>query len=229
VTSPSHDPALRLHLFCHALPDTWHQEAAILTAGLALRWLRDGFWPEADYGILADSAAAVEAAMEGLYFFPYLTGERTPYMDPGMRGAYIGLELRHTRPYLVRAAMEGVVFALRQGLDLMLHLKTPVERLVASGGGTRHPLWLQLQADIFNRSLAVYDTQEATARGAAMLGGVAGDVYQDIRHGLRLTVREPAQWVHPNPIRARRYEFAYREYIAWAQMLADRYRVGEIR
>lgn len=229
VAKAGHDPALRLHLFCHALPDIWHQEAAILTAGLALRWLRDGLWPQSDYASLADAAAEVEAAMEGLYFFPYLTGERTPYMDPGLRGAYIGLELRHSQPHLVRAAMEGVIFALRQGLDLMVHLGTPVARLVASGGATRHPLWLQLQADIFNRPLAVYHTQEATARGAALLAGVAGGVYQDVRHALRLAVHEPDQWVQPDPVRARRYEFAYRDYLSWSQILADRYRVEEIR
>jgi xylulokinase len=229
VARPRHDPALRMHLFCHALPDTWHQEAAILSAGLALRWLRDNICSGMDYGTLADAAAGVDAAMDGLYFFPYLNGERTPYMDPGLRAAYIGLELRHKQPHLVRAAMEGVVFAMRQGLDLMIQLDTPVKQLVASGGANRHPLWMQLQADIFNRPLAVYDFQEATARGAALLAGVASGMYQDVRHALRLTVREPAQWVEPNPVSARRYAFAYREFQSWSQILADRYRVGEIR
>ncbi len=81
LAEPVHDPDLRLHLFCHALPGVWHLELAILSAGLALRWLRDQVWPGSQYNELADAAAGVEAASEGLFFLPYLAGERTPHMD----------------------------------------------------------------------------------------------------------------------------------------------------
>ncbi len=213
LQTPRHDPDLRLHLFCHCLPDTWHQEAAILSAGLALRWLRDQVFPGQDYAALAGSAAGVEAGLDGLFFLPYLAGERTPYMDPTLQAAFLGLGLRHGQAHMVRAVMEGVVFALRQGLELMESLGTPVERLVASGGGTRHPLWLSLQADIFNRPIWVSNAEEATARGAAMLAGL----------GVGLPVDPPAEIAPPaalpNPERARRYAEAYEKYVRWANRL----------
>ena len=228
LLEPRHDASLRLHLFCHAAPYTWHHEAAILSAGLALRWLRDNLWPGADYASLADQAGEVEAAMESVFFLPFLTGERTPYMDPGLRASFIGLGLHHTQAHLVRAAMEGVVFALRQGLDLMESLGTPVERMVVSGGATRHPLWLQLQADIFNRPLFVFSAQEATGRGAALLAGVGAGVYTSLKEALAVGVSGPSQIIQPNSVRARRYATAYRDYVGWANIVADHYRVKEI-
>ncbi len=224
LREPRHDPELRLHLFCHCLPDTWHQEAAILSAGLALRWLRDQVFPGQGYAALADAAQAVEAGLEQLFFLPFLAGERTPYMQPGLRAGFLGLELQHTQAHMVRAVMEGVVFALRQGLELMQSLGTPVERLVASGGSTRHALWLQLQADIFNRPVFVSTAEEATARGAALLAGVAAGVYADGRDAIRQAVSPPRQAALPDPARAARYASAYPAYIRWANLIVEQYR-----
>ena len=223
LREPRHDPDLRLHLFCHCLPDTWHQEAAILSAGLALRWLRDQVFPGQGYAALADMAQAVEAGLDGLFFLPFLAGERTPYMQPNLRAGFIGLGLRHTQAHMTRAVMEGVVFALRQGLELMQTLGTPVERLVATGGATRHPLWLQLQADIFNRPVFVSSADEATARGAALLAGVAAGVYADARDAIRQAVGQPILAAQPDPARAGQVSAAYREYTEWANLLASRY------
>ena len=169
---PRPDPELRLHLFCHALPDLWHLEAAILTAGYSLRWLRDQVLPGADYTALADLASQAPPGSEGLFFLPYLAGERTPWMDPAARGTLIGLTLRHDRRHIVRALMEGVVLALRQALALILALAGQPECIITSGGATHHPLWLQLQADIFNLPVTVSPVQEATGRGAALLAGL---------------------------------------------------------
>ncbi len=224
LSAPRHDPQLRLHLFCHCLPDTWHQEAAILSAGLALRWLRNQVFHAQGYGALADAAQAVEAGLEGLFFLPFLAGERTPYMQPNLRAGFMGLELRHTQAHMTRAMMEGVVFALRQGLELMQSLGAPVERLLASGGATRHPLWLQLQADIFNRPVFVSQAEEATARGAALLAGIATGVYANGRDAIRQAVSEPRPATLPNPERVGRCAAAYREYTRRADLLSEWYR-----
>lgn len=226
---PRHDPELRAHLFCHALPGLWHHEAAILSAGLSLRWLRDSVWPGSDYAQLAGEAEGAQAAMDGLYFLPFLAGERTPYMDPGLQGAFIGLGLRHGRAQMARAVMEGVVFALRQCLDLMADLGAPVEQLVASGGATRHPLWLQLQADTFNRPLLVYEAPEATARGAALLAGIGAGVYSGADEALRRAGSAPVKVVSPSPKRARLLERAYQDWRGWADLVADHYRLAEVR
>jgi len=108
--------------------------------------------------------------------------------------------------------MEGVVFGLRQGLDLMIEMGTPLERILASGGATRHPLWLQLQADIFQRPVYASSTEEATARGAALLAGIGAKVYQDSWDAVKQTVQAIGNPVLPQPENANRYEDIYRTY-----------------
>ena len=212
VTAPVYDRLLRLNLYCHALPDRWHMQAAILSAGLSLRWLRDSVLTGMTYAGLADAAAEVPPGADGLFFLPCLAGERTPHMDPAARGAFVGLTLRHGKAHLARAVMEGVVLALRQGLELMLELGAPAERLVASGGATNHPLWIQLQADIFNRPIYRTRTVEAAACGAAMLAGAGLGVYTDVHDACRKAVRWQEEPVLPDPERAARYDEAYRTF-----------------
>jgi xylulokinase len=206
---PAYDPLLRLHLFCHALPERWHLMAAILSAGLSLRWLRDSVFAGQTYQTLADAAIGVAPGAEGLFFLPYLAGERTPHMDPEAKGGFYGLTLRHERGHLVRSVMEGVVFALRQGLELMLELGVPVERIVASGGGTQHPLWLQLQADIFNRPICQTQTVEAAAVGAALLAGVGAGVYASASSACRQAVRWREGEIRPIPQNVANYQESY--------------------
>jgi xylulokinase len=210
AATPIYDPELRLHLFCHALPNRWHLMAAILAAGLSMRWLRDNVLEGWSYTELADVAAKVPPGSERLFFLPYLAGERTPHMDPQATGAFLGLTLRHSRAHMTRAVMEGVVFALRQGLELMLpKVGFPVERIVASGGATAHPLWLQLQADIFNRPIYRTATIEAAAIGAALLAGVGAGVYPNALEACRQTVTWSDEIVDPVIENVARYEDAY--------------------
>jgi len=209
VNNPVYDPLLRLHLFCHVLPERWHLEAAILSAGLSLRWLRDSVFEGKSYQALADSAAKVPPGSEGLYFAPHLAGERTPYMDPQARASFVGLTLRHHRGHLARAVMEGVVFALRQGLEVMIDLGVPIERMVVSGGGTRHPLWLQLQADVFNCPLYQTQTGEAAAVGAALLAGVGVGAYPDALTACQRTVQWRDEVIEPQPKQVAVYDAAY--------------------
>jgi xylulokinase len=212
LLSPTYDPQLRLHLFCHAIPDRWHFLAATLSAGLSLKWLRDSILAGYSYQELADLAAAVPPGSEGLFFLPYLVGERTPHMDPRARAAFIGLSLRHQRAHLVRAVMEGAVFSLRQGLDLMLALDVPVESIVASGGASSHPLWLQLQADIFNRPIYQTTTVEAAALGAALLAGVATGLFPDAPATSRQLVQLRKEVVTPSEENVRLYQESYEKY-----------------
>ncbi len=205
IGRPAYDPQARLHCFCHVLPDMWHLESAILAAGLSLKWLRDNVIPGLTYQDLADVAATIPPGAEGLFFQPYLAGERTPHMDPHARGSFVGLTLRHGRAHMARAVMEGVVFGMRQGLSLMLDLGVTPERIIASGGATQHPLWLQLEADMFNRPLYQTTTVEAAAVGAALLAGVGVGVYADVADAVAQAVRYADAVVTPDPENAARY------------------------
>jgi xylulokinase len=210
---PSYDPGLRIHLFCHAIPDRWHLEAAILSAGLSLKWLRDNILEGYTYQQLADLASQIPANSEGLFFLPYLVGERTPHMDPHARGGFIGLTLRHNRSHLVRAVMEGVVFALKQGIALAESLGIAVDHIIASGGATHHPLWLQLQADIYNQSIYQTTTVEASAAGAAILAGVGVGIFTDVISACHNMVRIRNEITQPDPDMVAIYQKAYASFI----------------
>jgi xylulokinase len=200
------DPQLRIHTFCHALPDLWHWQAATLTAGASLRWLRDAvLGGQYSYQELADAAASVEPGAEGLLFQPYLAGERTPHMNPNLRGSFVGLTLRHTWKHMARAVMEGVIFSLRDGLELMRDLSANFDQAIASGGGTKHPLWLQLQADVFGVPVRTAQTPEAAAFGAALLAGVGAGVFEDVPQACARCVKWSEEVVEPRVEMTQRY------------------------
>src|SRR5205823_2325521 len=143
----------RLHVFCHALPNRWHLMAVTLSAGGSLRWLRDLLEPllpvsgDAAYDWLMARAAQAPVGADGLLFLPYLSGERTPYVDPTARGVFFGLHLGHRLDHLVRAVLEGVTFSLRQGLELTQQAGAVANLARGAGGGLQSPVWLEIMAD----------------------------------------------------------------------------------
>lgn len=171
--APLRDPAGQVHAFCHAVPGRWHLMTVMLSAAGSLRWFRDAFAPEEGFAALTDAAAGVAAATDGLFFLPYLTGERSPHPDPLARGAFVGLTVGHDLRHLTRAVLEGVAFGLRDGLDQMVAIGMPRPTQVrASGGGTASPLWRQILADVLDVELATVSTTEGAAFGAAVLAAV---------------------------------------------------------
>ena len=132
------DPQGRVHAFCHAVPGGWHAMGVMLSAAGSLQWLRDVAAPGEGFDVLVASAADWEPGAEGLVFLPYLAGERTPHFDPGARGSFTGLTLRHDRGALTRAVLEGVAYGLRDSLDLLRELGVEPERGRVSG--RRRPL-----------------------------------------------------------------------------------------
>jgi xylulokinase len=170
---PLFDPEGRLHAFCHAVPERWHVMGVILSAGGSLRWYRDALAPDRTFEELTEEAAEAPPGSDGLLFLPYLTGERTPHADPLARGAFVGLRVDQERAHLTRAVLEGVAFALRDCLGLMLDVGMPAPSQVrATGGGSRSPLWLRILSDVLGARVATTSTSEGAAQGAAMLATV---------------------------------------------------------
>jgi xylulokinase len=201
----------RLHIFNHAVPDTWYVLGAILSAGLSLRWLRDivGLSGEPDaYRTLSAEAAQVAPGADGLIFLPYLAGERTPHMDPHARGSFIGLGLHHGREHLARAVMEGVAFALRDALEIGLHLSGPVETIIAAGGGAESAVWRQIQADVFGVPLRQTKLVEQASVGAALLAGAGAGLYTDLHEACSHTVKY-GPVTEPDPARQKQYAALY--------------------
>lgn len=188
LTQPLIDSKLRIHTFCHAPQAKWYLLGAMLSAGMALRWLRAVLGKEqASYGELVQLASEVEPGSEGLVFLPYLVGERSPLMDPRAKAGFIGLALRHGPGHFVRALLEGVAFALRQIIDTMVGCGADLTRLVASGNGLGNAIWRQIVADVFNRPMCQGTGEQASERagvGAAMIAGIGAGVfngYQDVQ------------------------------------------------
>jgi xylulokinase len=208
---PIFDPLGRVHAFCHAVPGRWHLMSVMLSAAGSLRWFRDTIAPGVEFGDLAASAAEVPAGSAGLLFLPYLSGERSPYPDPLARGAFIGLTLGHDRRHLTRAVLEGVAFGLRDGLDLMVAagLPAPVQ-IRASGGGTASPLWRQILADVLDAEIAVVETTEGAAYGAALLAAVGAGWFADVKSATSACVVATAA-ARPGPD-APRYAELHRAY-----------------
>ncbi len=178
---PIFEPAGRVHAFCHAVPERWHLMSVMLSAAGSLRWFRDTLAPDVPFGDLVEAAADVPAGSDGLFFLPYLTGERSPHPDPLARAGFIGLTVRHDRHHLTRAVLEGVAFGLRDGLDLMIGAgMAPPREIRASGGGTGSPLWRQILADVLGAEIATVATIEGAAFGAAVLAAVGADWFADI-------------------------------------------------
>jgi xylulokinase len=175
--APVPDPKGRVHLYRAATGQPWYSMAAVQNVGLALEWVRRMIgvsWSEV-YG----EAFSVPPGAEGVTFLPYLTGERTPIFDPDARGLWSGMSLRHERGHLLRAALEGVAFALRQALESLEETGVRAPELLLGGGGTSHPLWRQLLADVLRRPLLVLPDANVSAIGAALLGGLAVGAYSD--------------------------------------------------
>lgn len=212
---PRTDAEGRLHTMCHAVPGAWHLMGCTLSAGAALRWFRDEFCAEerkaaaaggADpYALMAAAAEAVPAGSDGLLFLPYLAGERTPHADPNARGVFFGLTAAHTRAHLIRAVMEGVVFALRDTLELMKSLAVPVNSILAAGGGARSATWCRIQADIFQAPLTRTGHPDTTALGAAILGACAAGRFVDVPAACAAMAGGRGESFTPDPENARRY------------------------
>ncbi len=210
------DPRGRLHTFCHSVPLKYHLMAVTLAAGGAFRWLRDNLQAlisnsQLPYDQLTSLAASVPAGCEGLLFLPYLTGERTPHLDPLARGAFVGLTARHTTAHLIRAVMEGVVYSLRDGLDIMRDLDVPIRQIRATGGGGRSPLWRQMQADIYGAEVGTLAAEEGPAYGAALLAGVGAGLFADVDDAVERCVII-ADRTQPNDADQARYEKVYTIY-----------------
>jgi xylulokinase len=171
VVLATHEPdeARGLHRY-RAATDHWYRMAAMQNVGVALETVRGWLayeWQDAYRDAFAESAAA------GLTFLPYLTGERSPWLNPSARGGWLGLALGHTRGTMMRAAFEGVAFSLRAGLDAIRRSGADVTTLRLAGGGSVDARWRQLLADALDVELHAVDCPNAAGLGAAILGGLA--------------------------------------------------------
>jgi xylulokinase len=192
---PQYDAAGRLHTFCHAVNGKWHMMGVNLTSGGSLQWWVDSIFRSATgavdkkrYDVATREAGKISAGSDGLIFLPYLNGERTPHADPNARGSFVGMNLTHTRGHMTRSVMEGITFALRDSLDIIESLAVPVRQIRASGGGSKNPMWRQIQADVFGKKITTLKVEQGPAYGVALLAAVGDGAYKSIESACAATI-----------------------------------------
>ncbi|WP_146456491.1 xylulokinase [Rubripirellula tenax] len=193
---PQYDADGRLHTFCHAVNGKWHMMGVNLTSGGSLQWWVDsvirGLTGVADakrYEAATAEAAKVAAGSDGVLFLPYLNGERTPHADPNARGSFVGMNLTHTRGHMTRAVMEGITFALRDSLEIITSMGVPVKQVRASGGGSKNPMWRQMQSDVFGKKVTTLVVEQGPAFGVALLAAVGDGAYKSIEQACSATIK----------------------------------------
>lgn len=215
------DPEGRVHTFCHAVHGKWHVMGVVLSAGGSLQWYRNQFGEmetaiaagldvEA-YELMTAAAAQAPAGSEGLYFLPYLTGERTPHCDPYCRAAWIGMSLRHGRPHMIRSVMEGATYAMRDCLEIIKGMNIPISQIRVSGGGARSAFWRQLQADIYGQDICVTNSDEGPAYGVALLAATGTGAYSNVVEACSATISVTASTATSSETKAA-YDKAYPMY-----------------
>ncbi len=206
---PRADQTLRTHLYRAADAANWYTMAAVQNAGLALDWVRrmlNATWDE-----LYASAASIPPGADGLLFLPYLTGERPHHPDPSSAGAFLNMHSNHRREHLLHASLEGVAFGLRVALEA-LPGANETDTLRLAGGGSEHPAWRQMLADILNRALLTVDTPAASGRGAALLAGIASGIWTNASETAALAPHT-SLIATPQPERVAPYNHVYANYL----------------
>ncbi|MBE0478644.1 xylulokinase [Candidatus Aerophobetes bacterium] len=217
IDRPLLKPDRILHTIPYALAQKWILMGAILSGGSSFEWfLKQIISEKATKNLnpalfFSKKISSISAAKKGLLFLPYLEGERTPHLDPQARGAFIGLTLRHSQSDLIRAIMEGVVFALRDTLEEFKRLEIRPFHVVSSGGGAKNKLWRQIQADIFNLPVFTTHVEDASAYGASLVAAVGVGIFTTIQDACTKWIKKINE-IKPNPENIDTYEKAYKVY-----------------
>jgi xylulokinase len=221
------DPLGRLQRGCHAVPGAWHVMGVVLAAGGSFQWFRNELGKaevaaaaksgKDPYFLLADEAALAGPGAEGLFFLPYLTGERTPHFDPDAKGAWVGLTVRHGRAHMIRSVLEGATFAMRDSLELIREMGATIEQVRVSGGGARSPLWRKIQADIYGCDVHTLNSTEGPAFGVALLAQVGTGGFSSVPEACDATIRA----VDSTRVDPRAKAFYDRAYAIYRQIYLD--------
>lgn len=213
LTSCPPNPGGRVQISCGNASGRWHIMGVTLSAGGALQWLRDALSPltapEAiTFERLVRLARDVEPGAQGLLFLPYLLGERSPHVAPDASASLVGLRQFHDIGHIARAVVEGVVMNMREILEICVQAGLQTDRIIASGGATVEPLWLQTLADVLGREVVtVTGAAEGGAYGAALTAGVGAGVWRDLGAALQRVVVERA--FSPSPDAVERYDVVF--------------------
>lgn len=214
ITKPLLDPQIGVQGYAQGVhvAGNYYGMGGMYTSGACVDWFRESCAAGADYATLIQEAEQVPAGSLGAYFLPHMRMANPPHLDVLARGAFIGLRTDVKRGALFRAVLEGLSYEIRNTLEpLIRYAGLPgVHKIYVTGGGAYNELMLRIKANVLNQTLAVVSVKEATALGAALLGGVGAGVYADLPSALR-QVCYTQEEVQPSAAEAQFYAAGFRD------------------
>lgn len=197
----------------------WSTCFATSSAAASLRWYRDTFCSKEMleeeqgggnvYQTLDVEAAAVKPGAGGLFFHPYLMGERSPYWDPKLRGSFVGITASHTRGHFNRAILEGVGYSIKENFSIAEQLQ-PIQEVRLVGGGAKSGLWADITCNMLNRPIIRFEKDDSSF-GAAMLAGVGIGVFASHEKAIALCAKERCR-VYPDQSIVQLYDEEFSRY-----------------
>ena len=214
MTATAH-PHPKTLTYSHIVPGMWYSVSATNAAALCMRWLRDAFYASRMengnggnlYSVIDEEASASPVGANGVFFHPYLQGERCPYWDANLRASFTGVSISSTRGDFARALMEGVAFSLRDCYRTLEEMRLPVKRIFLIGGGARSGLWSEIVANVFNCEVAVPTPADASF-GACLLAGTGIGVFSDVKDAVAKCLHIDRTIV-PDPSAAAKYDHLF--------------------
>ena len=188
-------PNARTLTYSHIVPGLWYTVTATNSAAICMRWFRDNLRGdpannkgENVYAAMENEAVKSPPGARGLFFHPYLQGERSPYWDPDLRASFTGAAMSHTRGDFIRAIMEGVAFSLLDCKRVIDEMKLPISQIRLIGGGAKSDLWSRIVCDVFGKELVRPEACDASY-GAALLAGVGMGVFDNEKDAVAKCVK----------------------------------------
>lgn len=197
-----------LHSFDHA-DGYYHLMGCMLSAASCNKWWMDEILRTKDYA--KEQEKIEKLGGNHVFFLPYLMGERSPHNDPDARAMFVGMTMDTTREDMTQAVMEGVIFGLRDSLEVARKLGIQVERTKICGGGAKSPLWKKMTANILNMEVDVIETEEGPGYGGAILAAVGCGEFTDVEEAAGQLVKV-IDTVKPEPGLVLKYEEKYQQF-----------------
>ena len=199
-----------LHSFAHS-DGHYHLMGCMLSAASCNKWWNEEILHTRDYSAEQSDITDEKLGENHVFYLPYLMGERSPLNDPLARGTFVGMTMDTTRSDMTQAVLEGVIFGLRDSLEVARSLGIEVEKSTIVGGGAKSPLWRKMAANILNIRLEFPSSEEGPSMGGAMLAAVACGEYPDVKSACEKIV-EITGCEEPDPELAAKYEKRYQQF-----------------
>ena len=202
------DPHNALHSFAHA-DGQYHLMGCMLSAASCNKWWMEEILKTTDFD--KEQEEIVTLGENQVFYLPYLMGERSPHNDPKARATFVGMTMDTTREAMTQAVLEGVIFALRDSLEVARSLGIKIERTKICGGGAKSSLWKKMVANILNLKVEVIESEQGPALGGAILAAVGCGEYEDVASAVRQFVTV-VETMEPEQELVEKYEERYQKF-----------------